>query len=644
MVTTSAHASPGEGTPEHTTPADAAAETRTGFFSIAQVGDLFGIDPRALAFLRVGIAFQILRDLAERAPYLADHYSDWGLLPRSVLLETYGNESYLCLHLISGNTYLMGGLFVINAILAVALLVGFRTRLMAILCYVFLLSLEARNPLITNGGDVLFRMVLFWALFMPMGARWSIDAALARKDDEPVLRKPYLSGATFALIAQLCLMYWFGAALKLHPVWYEGRAVWYALNVDMFATPFGVWLRQFTAILPVMTWMTLAGEILGPLFALLGFKWLRVLAILGLMTMHICFSMCLDIGLFTLVAIIAWGAFLPACFWNAWARWLYAPARAADLRLLVATGDRLAHARLRIVREFLLTPETPISELTMPEGMSWGVVDHAGRVRTGWRATRLVIETSPWTRWLRPLLRWNIGNALGAATYAITREGPGRVMRSITLLRPKSLPVSSGFGGSVIALALLAYVVMWNFRGLPDDLKSKLSWKWEMPQSWNVLTKVIRLDQRWSMFAPIPMTGDGWYVMPAKLVDGRRIDLLTGKPVTWEKPALVSAQYIDQRWRKWMENMTWAPSANLLGYGRYLARSWNARQDELSPAPAATAPATNPAEPGNHVSTFHIVYVREETTERGILPPRKVIMWRHNALGDKIPSDDGALD
>jgi hypothetical protein len=34
-----------------------------------------------------------------------------------------------------------------------------------------LVSLQARNPVVVAGGDVLFRWTLFWGLFFPLGAR-----------------------------------------------------------------------------------------------------------------------------------------------------------------------------------------------------------------------------------------------------------------------------------------------------------------------------------------------------------------------------------------------------------------------------------------------------------------------------------------
>jgi hypothetical protein len=83
--------------------------------------------------------------------------------------------------------------------------------------------LHARNPLVLQGGDVLFRMLLFWSIFLPLGARCSLDA-LRRRSAEP-LPDRVSSPCTLALMLQVCFVYWFAAAIKSDPVWrHEGSA------------------------------------------------------------------------------------------------------------------------------------------------------------------------------------------------------------------------------------------------------------------------------------------------------------------------------------------------------------------------------------------------------------------------------------
>ena len=52
--------------------------------------ELFGVDLRSLALLRVSLAIIVLLDLAYRANDLKAHYTDLGILPRSALMSGAG--------------------------------------------------------------------------------------------------------------------------------------------------------------------------------------------------------------------------------------------------------------------------------------------------------------------------------------------------------------------------------------------------------------------------------------------------------------------------------------------------------------------------------------------------------------------------
>jgi hypothetical protein len=70
--------------------------------------------------------------------------------------------------------------------------------------------------------------------------------------------------------------------------------------------------------------------------------------------------------------------------------------------------------------------------------------------------------------------------------------------------------------------------------------------------------------------------------MEATLGDGRKIDLLRdGAPVSYFKPELVSAQFRNQRWRRWYQNMwkRYNPRhvPHFLGWE---VRRWNAKHPQ----------------------------------------------------------------
>jgi hypothetical protein len=108
-------------------------------------------------------------------------------------------------------------------------------------------------------------------------------------------------------------------------VWHtEGTAVYYALMVDQFATPFGKYLLQFPELLKVLTFSTFYLELLGPLFIFfpLWTAGFRTATALVMIVLQAGFGLSLDLGLFPWAMSVGWLAFLPAEFWDAAGRFV----------------------------------------------------------------------------------------------------------------------------------------------------------------------------------------------------------------------------------------------------------------------------------------------------------------------------------
>ena len=282
---------------------------------------LGSIDLRSLAVLRISLAVLLLVDLVGRCGALAAHYSDLGVLPRSVLFETEGLRAYMSLHVISGSVYWQMTLFMLAGYFAVTLLLGIRTRLATVASWLLLLSLHHRNPVVLQAGDTLLRLMLFWAMMLPLGARWSVDSATGpltlyhRKDNR------LLSVAGVAILLQVCLVYWFTATFKDHPMWWHRDAAYFALHVDQLVTPFGMWIRQIDWLLPILTWTAFGLAIAAPLlvFCPVWTGTARMLVILAMIGTHLALAMSLKLGLLPYVAAVSWLVFIPGKGWD-WLR------------------------------------------------------------------------------------------------------------------------------------------------------------------------------------------------------------------------------------------------------------------------------------------------------------------------------------
>ena len=241
------------------------------------------------------------------------------MLPRSVLIETFLTyHPYISIHILHGSTLFESLLFCLAAGCALALMVGYRTQIFSIACWYLTVSLQARNPLILHGGDDLFRVLLFWSMFVPLGAQWSVDR-LKNSNREPI-PDAVVSWGCAGLLLQVCFLYFFTGILKSHPSWRsEGTAVFLALSIDQFTTPLGKMLLPQHELLEMLTFATLALELAGPYIALFScfHPRLRMLVVFAFIAFHIGLGLCLELGIFPYVCIAGWLAFLPGGFWNA---------------------------------------------------------------------------------------------------------------------------------------------------------------------------------------------------------------------------------------------------------------------------------------------------------------------------------------
>jgi hypothetical protein len=270
----------------------------------------FGVDLRSLAAMRVAIGLILLADLWGRAPYLASHYGDRGIVPRSTL-------THFSLHALGGSPLLTAGLFGVAAVFAAMLLVGWRTRLATCASWILLVSLHLRNPYVTDGGDRLLALLLFWGMFLPFGARFSIDARL-RPAAAPAANL-FFSVASLALLLQVAFHYIFSALLKHPGLWLiDGTAVYFALHVDLITRPLGRTLLEYPFLLGLASRGAYLLELLGPflLFVPVGTRYFRLGIAAAFILFHLFLAACLYLALFPFICIAAWLAFLPGDLWD----------------------------------------------------------------------------------------------------------------------------------------------------------------------------------------------------------------------------------------------------------------------------------------------------------------------------------------
>lgn len=280
-----------------------------------KMGELFGADLRSLALFRILISVLIIGDLIFRLGDLDAFYSDSGVLPRYAHIEQFGSW-FFCLHLMSGYAIVQAGLFLLSISFAVMLLLGYRTKAVTIILWILISSLHARNSMILTGGDTLLHLMFFWSMFLPLGAYWSMDSV--KNHEKEKLPGRVLSFGTVAIFLQLVFVYLFTAINKISPEWLNGSAIYYALNIDQYVTPFGTHLLGFPHLMKFLTHLIFYFEFIGPILLFMPFFTgpIRTLTIFAFFGLQIGFGLCLGVGIFPLSMSIAMIPFLPSWFWE----------------------------------------------------------------------------------------------------------------------------------------------------------------------------------------------------------------------------------------------------------------------------------------------------------------------------------------
>jgi predicted DCC family thiol-disulfide oxidoreductase YuxK len=566
------------------------------------IRSVFSIDLRGLALFRVALGLILIADLAIRAPDLVLWLSDEGLAPREWILQ-WNHDWRFSLYFIHGHWLWAALLNCVAALSAMALILGYRTRLSSLISFVLLGSLHFRAPMLLQGGDMLLVAVLFWSMFLPLGARYSVDATLVRNRTSSAAvplnaTNTYLSVATAAILLQAMAVYFFSAWLKTGSEWQvDGTAIYYALHLDDLNTWFAQQWRDWHGITVPLTHYVWWLEVLGPL--LIFSPWFnrafRYLGVIAFVSLEIGFLLNLKIGLFPFISIATVLLFLPSSFWDSLQKYLFTPRRGRAQRLTIYYDQPCSFCEksCHLLRTFLLLDKAEIRPAQskaniaqlLEQEFSWVVENHAGTLTTKTAALAALLEASPVFFLLAPAVRF--AAPLGDRIYhwiGMRREGFGRVFSVILPWRDAAK--FPGLLSQLFAGAMLLSVMAWNIQTIP-------AWRLAVIEQFSLeqnarlplepMLRLLNLTQTWNMFAPYPRKRDSWLVVPGLTTEGDLVYLETGSPAMVEQveTQLKNVQVFDNyRWRKYLQRLASKRYKKYRQYyGRWLCDNWRHPQD-----------------------------------------------------------------
>jgi len=202
-----------------------------------------------LRFFVLRLPFTVLVDLCSFWPELHFILTDEGMYPRWMSLASKPIGAF-SLFYINGSDWFVHLLFIITVLASLALLMGYYTRIAIVVCWIMIASLNTRAAPFYFYADKLLVVLLFWAMFLPLGAYFSIDRALSRNQYPP---QAHVSPASLGILLQMAYLYTMGALLKTGAGWHDNSAINVALSILQYRSPYTTYLAQFPAVVLFLT-------------------------------------------------------------------------------------------------------------------------------------------------------------------------------------------------------------------------------------------------------------------------------------------------------------------------------------------------------------------------------------------------------
>jgi len=373
----------------------------------------------------------------------------YGLDLRSLALFRLGLAllSALALTLNVSTLTLSGGLtgLWISGVIAAcgALLVGYYTRIAAIATGVLATAIAALSA--TPGPATLLSLTWLWAIFLPLGACYSIDSALNTAPPPP---RRFWGIAVCALMAQWWGLTWF---------WVEGWGLCSTAGGTAVGAIAGV-LQGWAGLLPFLLLWPQRGD--------RG----RMMAVAIALPLWLSIGIALGLAVVPALALVMSLALVPTAVWEALKKRCYGHPQ-AGLVIYYDADCGFCKKVVHLIRTLAALPHTPLHTAqsdpvicaAMETQNSWVVVDWQGHHHYKFEAIAYVCRLSPVLRWLAPGLRWSPVMAVGTRFYEAIANHRRQAGYCTRPLKFRSFAVTSPLAVNLLALGVLGLGLWWHY-------------------------------------------------------------------------------------------------------------------------------------------------------------------------------------
>jgi predicted DCC family thiol-disulfide oxidoreductase YuxK len=310
--------------------------------------------PGPIGVFRIVYSAVVLLYLALIFPDINLWFSNRGVLSQadSDAYNAYHIQGPI-LNLLHGidNPVLLYGFFTVFLAAAICLLLGWWTRVAAVIVFLALNSTLNRNHPMTSGADGVMMVLAAYLVLMPAGAACSLDR-LRRfmRGVEDEVAPPVLPWAQRLAQIQISVLYLISVLNKWPgETWRNGTAVYWALSIpDLHRFPVP-WLNgDHLWLVNIFTYGTLATEL-----ALAFLVWvprLRLYVLAAGVLMHIGIEYSMNIPLFSFLMIAGYVPFLTQTDLERFVAWVRVPLVSTRMRLVYDGHCNFCRSSLLVVQ------------------------------------------------------------------------------------------------------------------------------------------------------------------------------------------------------------------------------------------------------------------------------------------------------
>lgn len=516
------------------------------------------MDPRTLGLFRLVLGFIVTGDCLRHWYEARVYYSNAGVLTNHYhLFRPTSGFNFSFLHAFSTLEEVHVA-FALMTLCHFFFWIGWHARIFSVLSWIFVTSIDNRLVLVENGGYVVVNLLVGWAMFMPTGDRFSVDALLrsfrerhernaadlnATQTSFAWKTKPHVSLISLVVILNIAVVYYFNVVNKSGVIWRNGDTVHYVLHLDRMVTGVAVFFREHMPwpLMKFCTWSVLIVEafIMMLILAPEGRRITRPLAMLLMTGLHGSFGIMMRLGPFSWF-MICWSFLFPqAVHWDIVNRWYTKRSRewtvVYDSRSALAFFLCRLFARLDNCERLQFEASSDVNDVPFVKvrerSTSTELVDRAALVE--------MIRALPGGRFFWPICRVGTFGLVGilldylvrrresvALAWGLDRRVQGRTMSSESSpLATRMMRVRAGMREVLVGWFFLCAVsqTINENKAVPQLLKHT--------QPWLVQATIgyPRMYQGWGMFAPNPISDDGSVSIDAITLDGRHVDPFTGE-------------------------------------------------------------------------------------------------------------------